>query len=64
MIDVAVTGEGRVRIARLTVLNDDGVTDAVGLQVTENTDGGWLVLSNPSALDLAARLMVYAGGDE
>lgn len=64
MIDLSVIGEGRVRIASLTVLNESGVDDCVGLQFEANAEDGWLVLSQEKALELAARLMVYAGGSE
>lgn len=64
MNDVSIAGEGRVRVASLTVLNDDGVTDAVGIQIESNAEDGWTVLSQEKALDLAAKLMAYAGGWE
>lgn len=64
MTTLQILGEGRVRVAALTVLNDTGVDNAVAIEFTPNTSEGWLVISQDKALELAARLMVYAEGGE
>lgn len=64
MITGAVLENGRLHFAKASVVDESGADECVAVRVEANTPDGWLVLTREKALEVAARLMVYAGATE